>query len=368
MFSDIARMGLFDSSYIDGILSIGSGIIPGKEMFSYDYDDYWIEGNTLFAKHENYSDTHTVNEDGSHTDVPTDGIDTFLFNSDGTVDVVLKGVCDARSELYWPKDKVLSETCKIADFLGDYVSENYSFRLGIYGDCLTIENQYLMYPYEEYWIEGNTLKAKHSQFSEYYSIDEFEDSQTLRTTYYETDGIDTFVLEDDGTVSAMFSGYLNWANEKYQLGVLEWLMIPDLTLEDFLGQYISGVYYSEDFQCLELGYSDGTLWVKSAISFSEENEDSARLFNSTPIGVDTVLYNYDYFCIKGNTLTAKHSEYSDRYNVKDSYEPTDGIDIFTINEGGSMTVNFTGELEPRFMTYGKYEGEISVFDLEYFEP
>ena len=40
---------LLELSYKDGSLFISSGIIPGKEMFSYAYDEVQIDGNTMKA-------------------------------------------------------------------------------------------------------------------------------------------------------------------------------------------------------------------------------------------------------------------------------------------------------------------------------
>lgn len=71
----------FELTYTNGVFFITSGELPYGGMFNYNYDECQIDGNTLTAKH-------------------SDGTDTYVMNSDGTVTVTFSGFLSSRSATY----------------------------------------------------------------------------------------------------------------------------------------------------------------------------------------------------------------------------------------------------------------------------
>lgn len=118
---------LLELSYVDGQLFLSSGILPGKEMFAYAYDDAHVEGNTLKAVYEDYAGD-AVNDDGIITESNIDREDIFILEEDGTITVTFAGVNKIRSGRYQCRpDLPLDDTNLVTDAYHDVIYDgNYT--------------------------------------------------------------------------------------------------------------------------------------------------------------------------------------------------------------------------------------------------
>lgn len=75
----------FELVYMDEVLSVSSGELPYGGMFHYSYHSFSIDGNALIAEHD-------------------EGTDTYIINSDGTINVMYNGFLEYRNALYMPHE------------------------------------------------------------------------------------------------------------------------------------------------------------------------------------------------------------------------------------------------------------------------
>lgn len=213
---------LLELSYIDGSLFIQSGIIPGKEMFSYAYDEVQVDGNTMKATYEECNGGDVVNVDGTITNNDVERTDTFVLDDDGTLTVTFAGINEIRSGSYKRYEgggsvfDVAIEDAKLEEFLIPYEDQFfYYFNLTYENGVLSIKSSPL--PGREDFIinnyQGSNPNPVDTITYEYDSFEIKEDRHGYSLYGYHTnfDGCtepDIFALNGDGSVTAVFQGTL----------------------------------------------------------------------------------------------------------------------------------------------------------------
>lgn len=205
-------------SFYDGSrLSISSGVnYKGRTTIVYHCDEFLIEGNTLIGKYsekgatplQDYGTGEMLNEDGSKRDKPQEGTDTFILNEDGTLTANFEGIVGerGRSGVYHKEGTVPIPETELDDFLTGYVGDEYFCMLTYENGILSVGSGTMMgelmygYGYEEFQIEGNTLKATYKDYD--------ESGELVELT-------DTYQLEVNCSMIATFSGFMDIRSGEY---------------------------------------------------------------------------------------------------------------------------------------------------------
>ena len=234
------------------------------------------------------------------------------------------------------------EELDLQDFSGVYYCDDYYLKLSSHdGETLTIssgvmykEKTTIVYFCDEFQIEGNTLIGKYSEKVatdlQIHGSDEMINEEGSER-YKLQEGTDTFILNDDGTLTANFEGIVGETGRSGVYCKKGTFPVQNVELETFLGEYIG-----ENYFCM-LTYEGGVLYVATG----------------TPTERNMYGYSYEEIQIEGDTLTAVYKDYAESA----SGELVEKTDTYLINEDCSLVATFTGIMEDRSGTYFRYTGE-----------